>query len=209
MYTLARMGYPKRLLDDDEVVVKEFRPHWSRIIKEILLSIAVGVVLVLVGVVLDLPQRGWIIAAIAVIWFVLVIRGLLSWYLTQHVITNERVIYRAGIFSREGKEIPLEVINDVSFSQRFWERLVRSGDLLIESAGELGQSHYRDIPHPEETQSLIYQVREDRMLALQGGSATTITRAQQLEILARLHAEGRLTDEEFEQEKRALTEGAN
>lgn len=203
------MAYPRRLLDEDELVVREFRPHWSRIIKEILLSVAVVVVLLLGGVILDLPSEGWIMAGIAIVWLLVVARGVVMWFFTQHVITSERVIYRAGVFSRQGKEIPLEVINDVSFNQSLWERMIGSGNLLIESAGELGQSHYRDIPHPESIQMAIYQVREDRMLALQGGNSGTITRAQQLEILARLHADGRLTDEEFEQEKRALLEGAN
>ena len=33
---------------------------------------------------------------------------------------------------------------------------------LIESAGESGQSHFRDIPDPEEFQSLLYRIREER-----------------------------------------------
>lgn len=206
--TLEGMKYPRRLLSDDEAVVTEFRPHWSRIIKEILLSVAVAVVLILVAVAFDFDYEGWLLGAIALVWSLLVVRGFLSWWTTQHVITNERLIYRAGIVSKEGKEIPLEVINDVSFSQTIWERMIRSGDLLIESAGEMGQSHYRDIPHPERVQKIIYESREDRTVDLRTGEGQTITRAQQLEILARLHEQGRLTDEEYEAEKRALTEGA-
>lgn len=203
------MRYPRRLLSDDEEVIQEFRPHWTRILKEILLSVAVAVVLVLIATVFDFDYEGVVLTMIGVVWFLLVVRGLLAWWLTQHVITNERLIFRAGILSKEGKEIPLEVINDVSFNQSMWERLVRSGDLLIESAGEMGQSHYRDIPHPEEVQKVIYEAREARALALGGGPTAPLSRAQQLEILARLHAHGQLTDEEFEAEKQALTEGAN
>jgi membrane protein YdbS with pleckstrin-like domain len=202
------MAYPERLLSPDEEVVMEFRPHWSRIFKELVLSVAVVVVLVLVAVLFDFPNRGWVTLAIAAIWLVLVVRGFLSWWFTQHVITNERLIYRAGITSRAGKEIPLEVINDVSFSQTPWERIIKSGDLLIESAGEQGQSHYRDIPTPEDMQRVIYGVREDRMLHIQrGGVNNPITKAQQLEILSRLHDEGKLSDEEFEAEKRSLSAG--
>lgn len=203
------MRYPRRLLSDDEEVIQEFRPHWTRILKEILLSVAVAVVLVLVATVFDFDYEGVVLAAIGVIWFLLVVRGLLAWWLTQHVVTTERLIFRAGILSKEGKEIPLEVINDVSFNQTMWERLVRSGDLLIESAGEMGQSHYRDIPDPEKVQKGIYEAREARALALGGGRRAALSRAQQLEILARLHDQGQLTDEEFEAEKQALTEGAN
>lgn len=198
------MAYPERLLSPDEEVVMEFRPHWSRIIKEIILSVAVAVILILLATVLDFDYSGWVMVGIGGIWLLLVIRGLLTWWFTQHVITNERVIYRAGVLSREGKEIPLEVINDVSFQQSMWERMLRSGHLLIESAGELGQSHYRDIPRPEDMQTVIYRVREDRMMELERGDATTISKAQQLEILSRLHDEGKLSDEEFEAEKRAL-----
>ncbi len=198
------MAYPERLLSPDEEVVMDFRPHWSRIIKEIVLSVAVVVILVLLATLFDFEYRGWVMLGLGVIWVLLVIRGLLAWWFTQHVITNERVIYRAGILSREGKEIPLEVINDVSFQQSLWERMIRSGDLLIESAGEMGQSHYRDVPKPEDMQTVIYRVREERMMQLERGDAGTISKAQQLEILARLHDEGKLTDEEFEAEKRAL-----
>lgn len=199
------MAYPEKLLSPDEEVVDEFRPHWSRILKEIVLSVAVVIILILLAALFDFDYRGWVMLAIAVVWFLLVVRGILAWWFTQHVITNERVIYRAGILSREGKEIPLEVINDVSFKQTPWERMIGSGDLLIESAGELGQSHYRDIPHPEIIQREIYQVREARMMLLErGGDGGTISKAQQLEILSRLHDQGKLTDAEFEAEKRAL-----
>lgn len=187
--------------------MKEFRPHWSRILKELILSVAVVIVLVLVSVAFNFPQKGWVMLAIAVVWLLLIVRGLLTWWFTQHVITNERVIYRAGIASRSGKEIPLEVINDVSFQQSPWERLIGSGDLLIESAGEQGQSHYRDIPHPEDMQKVIYEVREGRTIHLQSGGSSPISKAQQLEILARLHDQGKLTDDEFDAEKRTLQGG--
>lgn len=200
------MGYPERLLSPDEEVVLEFRPHWSRIGKELVLSLAVAVVLVLLATLFDFEAKLWVVLAIAVIWCLLVIRGFLAWWFTQHVITNERVIYRAGILSRHGKEIPLEVINDVAFQQSAWERMIRSGDLLIESAGEMGQSHYRDIPRPEDMQTVIYRVREERMMELERGGGT-ISKAQQLEILARLHDQGKLSDAEFEAEKRALNDG--
>ena len=35
------MPYPQRLLSPDEVVIIEFRPHWSRVFKELVLSFAV------------------------------------------------------------------------------------------------------------------------------------------------------------------------
>ncbi|MGH8873992.1 MAG: PH domain-containing protein, partial [Acidimicrobiia bacterium] len=121
-------------------------------------------------------------------------------------ITTERVIHRAGFISKKGKEIPLEVINDVAFTQTALERILGSGDLLVESAGEEGQSLYHHIPDPEGLQSLIYRVREDRMMAIEGGHRATST-AEQLQILAHLHDEGRLSDEEFETEKSKLLGG--
>jgi hypothetical protein len=106
-------------------------------------------------------------------------------------------------------EIPLENINDVQFSQTILERVLHSGDLLIESAGELGQSRFRDIPEPEAFQSLLYRVREDRSRELQG-SGTPAAPApppdamSKLERLAKLRADGHITDEEYQAKKQAL-----
>lgn len=198
------MAYPQRLLSPGEEVIADFRPHWSRILKEILLTVGVAVVLVLLAALFDFENSGWVMLGIAVVWFLLVLGGLLNWYFTQHVITDERVIYRAGVLSRHGKEIPLEVINDVAFNQRFLERIIGSGDLLIESAGEYGQSRYKDIPHPEEMQVVIYQAREARQVELEGGARVPPTTAHQLHILSELHEAGKLTDAEFESQKAKL-----
>jgi uncharacterized membrane protein YdbT with pleckstrin-like domain len=114
-----------------------------------------------------------------------------------------------GLISKQGKELPLEVINDVAFKQSAWERMFGTGDLLIESAGTHGQTHYSDIPDPEAVQSLIYQAREDRQHALQsGGRVAAESSASQLATLSRLHDEGKLSDTEFEAEKRKLLGGA-
>ncbi len=151
---------------------------------------------------LEDPARWIVVAGVLVIWLVASTRRMLDWYTTQHVITDERVIYRAGILSRRGKEIPLEVINDVAFNQTLVERMFRSGDLLIESAGEMGQSRYSDIRDPEGLQSLIYRVREERMTHMRGTGASST--AGEIETLARLRDQGVISDSEFEAQKRKL-----
>jgi uncharacterized membrane protein YdbT with pleckstrin-like domain len=202
------MAYPEKLLSPGEQVMSEFRPHWSGIVKEAILSILALVLIVLVAV-QGFSWGLWAIGALILVWLLLVARGFIRWFTTQHVITTERVIHRMGMISKQGKEIPLEVINDVAFNQSAWERIFGTGDLLIESAGTHGQSKYTDIPDPEAIQSLIYKVREDRQHALQsGGGPAAESPASQLATLSRLHDEGKLSDSEFEAEKQKLLGGA-
>ena len=203
------MGYPTKLLSPNEQIITEFKPHWSRVLREGLLGILLLVLIVLLGF-----EPGWLVLVLAVVFLVLVARGLTSWWTSLHVITTERVIYRAGLISKQGKEIPLEVINDVAFKQSILERLFGTGDVVIESAGTHGQSQYRDIPDPEEIQKTIYEAREGRMTAMRHGpapaaqaAAAMVTPAEQLDTLSRLHDQGKLTDEEFEAEKKKLLGG--
>jgi uncharacterized membrane protein YdbT with pleckstrin-like domain len=202
------MAYPEKLLSPGEQVMSEFRPHWSGIVKEAILSILALVLIVLVAV-QGFSWGPWAIGALILVWLLLVARGFIRWFTTQHVITTERVIHRMGMISKQGKEIPLEVINDVAFNQLAWERIFGTGDLLIESAGTHGQSKYTDIPDPEAIQSLIYKVREDRQHALQSGGGPAVeSPASQLATLSRLHDEGKLSDAEFEAQKQKLLGGA-
>ena len=199
------MRYPEKLLSPGEEIKAQFRPHWSRIAREGILSILVLVLIVLIAI-QGFSWGGWVIVGLIVAWFVVVIAEFIRWWTTQHVITTERVIHRMGLISKQGKEIPLEVINDVAFKQSAFERIFGTGDLLIESAGTHGQTRYSDIPEPEAVQSLIYQAREDRQVALESGLRSTASEspASQLATLSRLHDEGKLTDIEFEAEKRKL-----
>ena len=96
------MAYPKKLLSDNEVIVSEFRPHWSGILKEGAL-IALAIVLIVLVQINGWPW--WISVALIVGAVLIAAEGLIRWLTTNHVITNERVIYRAGLVSKMGKEI--------------------------------------------------------------------------------------------------------
>jgi uncharacterized membrane protein YdbT with pleckstrin-like domain len=172
----------------------------------LVLTFGALVAVVLLAAFTDGAVKQWGPLAVAVIWLVLTVPKFIRWLTTQHVITNERVIHRQGFIAKHGKEIPHEMINTVSFRQSVFERMVGSGDLVIESAGEQGQTLYRDIPKPEQLQTLIYKAREDRMFTIQRGgegeySGQGKSRAEQLQILAKLHDEGKLSDDEFNAQK--------
>lgn len=206
--SMARMGYPKRLLSQGEEIVREFRPHWR------MLVIPFGwTILLIAAVVLTWrfpPEQAWfdwgITGIAAAAWLVLGLYPLIAWFFTMYVLTNERLIARSGILARRGMEIPLEQITNVIFNQNILERVLRSGDLLIESAGTSGQSRFSDIPDPEAFQSMLYSVREERGKVLAGvvpesPSDDTISR---LERLSRLRADGVLTEEQYEEQKRKI-----
>jgi len=201
--TLRPVAYPKKLLSPGEEIVAEFRPHWTSILVPLALTLAALVVVVLLAAFTDGALRQWGPLAVAVIWLVLTVPRFISWLTTEHVITNERVVHRQGFVAKHGKEIPLEMINTVAFRQTVFERMVGSGDVVIESAGEQGQTLYRDIPKPEQLQTLIYRAREERMFTIQRGGEGA-SPAEQLQILSRLHDEGKLSDEEFNVQKAKL-----
>lgn len=197
------MPYPTRLLSPGEEVVTEFRPHWTAILGPLSITTGALVAVILLAFVVPDSQteiRRFGPGIVAVLWLAVTIRGFITWLTTQHVITNERVIHRRGFISKHGREIPLEMINTVAFSQTIFERVVGSGDLVIESAGEGGQTRYTDIPDPEGLQTLIYRNREQRMFSLERGGQGA-TKAEQLRILSELHDKGKLSTEEFEREK--------
>lgn len=196
------MAYPQRLLSPGEEVVKEFRPHWQVLFLPIL-AFLVALVAIAAASQLDGAARWVLVVGAIAVAVILSVKRVADWLTTQYVITNERVVYRAGVFSRSGIEIPLESVTNVAFNQSLLERVIGSGDLVIESAGETGQSRYADIPDPEGLQSLIYQQREARTVSLRRGGSSL---AEELRGLAALRDEGVLSEEEFEAEKRRMLE---
>ncbi|HEX6286433.1 MAG TPA: PH domain-containing protein [Acidimicrobiia bacterium] len=198
------MGYPERLLSDDEVIEAQFRPHWSGILREGLI-ILIGIALAVLVAIFSWPA--WLYAVIAGLVLILIVRGLARWLTTLHVVTNERLIYRAGFIAKHGTEIPLEVIQNVAFNQTIIERVFGTGDLMIESAGTHGQTRYKDIPKPEGVQSLIYKMREIRLREVERGETSSGSALSDLERLSRLHDQGKLSDAEFEAQKARLLGG--
>ena len=198
------MQYPERLLTEGEKVITAFRPHWKSLIIPLIWTVLFGVGLYLNT---ELTPGGWprnIIYGVLVIgWLFVAVGPALTWWFTKFILTNERLIARAGIIARRGIELPLEVINDVHFSQTIFERLLGFGDLIIESAGEQGQSRFSNIPNPEGFQSEVYRAREVRAKDLASGGPPKGP-ADTLSTLAQLHADGVLTDEEFEAKKAKL-----
>lgn len=200
--------YPERLLTDDESVVFEMRPHWRVLIPAVFwILLGGGAIAVAATQVADAPS--WLVPTVSLLALVFVlglaVPPLVRWFFTQYVLTTERIVVRQGVIARSGTEIPLENINNVLFTQSVAERLLGYGDVLIESAGESGQSRLRDVPDPEAFQSKVYAVREERSLHFsRGGPGGGRDEVAQLEALAELHERGKLTDEEFEAQKRRL-----
>ena len=204
------MAYPDRLLNDNETVSVDLHPHWwflSGPIVVMTLSIAAAV-FTLLFTEPDSTVRtaaAWAsIAAMALSALWLVSRyG--RWLTTHFVITNRRVIFRTGLLTKRGIEIPIDRVNTVHFSQGMFERLVGTGDLLIESGGETGQQRFTDIRQPDRVQRVIHAEMEGNETGRRSG-ATIVDVADQLEKLESMLHRGTLTPEEFDRQKRRLLE---
>ena len=205
------MPYPRRLLNDDEEIALDIHPHWWFFAQPVALLVVSGVLFLwMLAAFGDATwERGlqWIVgivASFAVLW-----TGIrwLAWRTTHFVITSDRVIARRGIIAKSGIEIPLERVNNVSFKQSIFERLINAGDLLIESGGEDGQQRFTDILKPDEVQNLIHAQMEEnhrRSFSFPAPAGERLDVASQLEKLEGLRDRGSISSEEFEAEKRRL-----
>nr|WP_228460720.1 PH domain-containing protein [Gordonia crocea] len=159
------MGYRAHNLAPGETVVLHRHPHWKLLIGPFLLFAVVSLLAgVLIGIVsgstLTGAGRSAAFIAIAVFWalafFWCFVRPLVSWATTHFVVTDRRVIYRNGVVTRSGIDIPLSRINTVEFRHGLLDRMLRTGNLVIESASD-DPLTFHNIPDVERVHALLYE----------------------------------------------------
>ncbi len=212
------MSFPRKLLHPDEEIILDIHPHWTFFFGPLLATLASGAFFV-VSVAREwnnlIQFAGVFVLVASILWL---IARFVRWQSIDMAVTNERVVVRTGMLRKSGIEIPLARINTVFFRQSFWERLVGSGDLSIESAGEGGRQDFHNVWRPNRVQHMIYEAREasdhtDRRqsaeaIAAAGGTSapTAVSESipDQIKQLEELRVRGILTDDEFEAKKAEL-----
>jgi uncharacterized membrane protein YdbT with pleckstrin-like domain len=158
------VGYPDNVLAADERVVLHRHPHWKRLIGPVLVLLLATALAAFGAAVVSHTDWGAtaknvVMAVIGVVWLVvvgwLVLWPVLNWRTTHFVITDRRVMFRHGLLTRSGIDIPLARINSVEFRHGLLDRMVRTGTLIVESASQ-DPLEFHDIPRVEQVHSLLY-----------------------------------------------------
>jgi uncharacterized membrane protein YdbT with pleckstrin-like domain len=159
-------------LTQDERLVLLLHPHWKTLIR----PFAVAVIVIAIALIAEvlIPSNSaaaverLVVAAVAILAVMLwLIVPVLRWRTTTYELTTRRMRVRSGIVTRQGRDIPLARINDVSFEKGLLDRLLGSGRLVVESAGEHGQILLNDIPRVEFTQATLFRLVEEEQRRLE------------------------------------------
>ena len=163
------MSYPTRLLAPGERIAFELKPHWRALIAPAIVLI----IEVFVGTWLYFSVANWSIGSWSLAWLqwpiLITLIGIAIWRVaipfarwltTQYVFTSRRIIVRRGLVTKQGRDMPLNKVNNVSFSVSVLGRIMNYGALEVESASDDGDLYIDDVPDVEEIQRLVYELHE-------------------------------------------------
>ena len=134
------MSLSKKLLSQDEVVVRHMHTH----IKTLLPAINIESILVIAAAVgsFFVPEnaRYW---ALATIWIAVLVLSIpllvipwIKWSSTTYTVTTKRVITRTGIFTRTGHDLPLSRISAIQIEKNFDDRFFGCGTLALQTSAD-------------------------------------------------------------------------
>ena len=161
------MPYPDKLLAEDEEVVRHLHPHWLTVFWPVVrFLLIVGGASFAAALVPAGPHQGMVrvlvVGLALVLTLAVVIVPLLRWRTTHYVITTHRLLFRQGILARRGRDLGLSRIADVSYTQTLWQRIINSGTVCIESAGDGGATVLEHLPDSDDVQRLLnHMIEED------------------------------------------------
>jgi uncharacterized membrane protein YdbT with pleckstrin-like domain len=118
-------------------------PSWRSIlgfyIKGLLLAILAGAIAgVLTRISSNHVKVGWVLAAVLVVFVVVLIVGLVRRIVITYTITDQRLTIHTGILRREMHETRLGRVQNVNSSQSLLERMLRVGTVDFDTAAEAG-----------------------------------------------------------------------
>lgn len=151
------------MLARGEKVVFTAHSHWKNVVGPTLaIVVAIGAVVAgLTWLVPDAQTQGWqrwtivVVAAVLALWFGM--WPIVTWLASTDTLTTRRLISRRGVFSREGRELPIDRVQAVSYKRTFLDRILGCGTLVVQTAGETSDVELFDVAHLERR---ILQVQE-------------------------------------------------
>lgn len=159
------MTFMSKELMDGEKIVARLKPHVKALLLPliflILITVLTGISLGYVYSSNSVNERwkNWLyigtplVALIAIIFFSVL--PWLSWMSTHFAITNKRIFYRKGVFSRTGLDVPYNKLAGVEYHQSFLDRFIGVGTLEVITHGK-EPVFFREIPRVKEVHKLIY-----------------------------------------------------
>jgi len=185
---------------------------WISLVGPVLIALAGIVASWFIGFI---DHYGWIAAVLGLL---IVFFKYISWKANIWVVTNYRVIDEAGLISHYAKESPLDKINNVSYDQSVWGRILNFGHVEIQTAAETGATDYYNVNHPRRLKDTItaaqaeykhWQVsnQAQQMAAAMGHAgvgAAAPNMGAELEKLFELKMKGALSEEEYNKAKDKL-----
>ncbi|HEY1822788.1 MAG TPA: PH domain-containing protein [Trebonia sp.] len=158
-----------RSLAVGEESIAILHPHWKTLVAPIVITFIVVAVLLAGEVLIPAGNRAAVerlalavLAIVLLMWWL--IYPILMWRTTVYELTNRRMRLRDGILTRNGRDIPLSRVTDVSFRKGVLDRLLGCGTLVVESAGEHGELTLANIPHVERVSTTLFQLVEEERL---------------------------------------------
>ncbi|MDR1790581.1 MAG: PH domain-containing protein [Propionibacteriaceae bacterium] len=162
------MGLSKKLLGEGEKEILHLHTHMKKLFLPIFVLILEAVAL---GLGLALTPDTWhpsikiIEIVLALIIFVMcVFIPYLKWRTTTYTFTDRRIITRKGIINKDGHDLPLSRINDISYERSLTDRILGCGTLVLTTASEKPVK-LDDIPHVEQVHVMMTELlfgSEDR-----------------------------------------------
>ncbi len=200
------MAFPDGYLNDGEDLILNLKPHWWIFASPGGLVVGALAITIALNVLVDVQYIGYIGWALLVVALVNLGVAYGRWSTTFFVISSERLIFRHGVLTKRGVELPIDRINNINFGQSLFERMIGAGDLLIESAGESGQSRFSNVRKPSAVQNEIYRQIELQRKGARGTAPAAVEEsvADKIRQLEELRNQGLVSAEEFESKRRDL-----
>jgi uncharacterized membrane protein YdbT with pleckstrin-like domain len=153
--------YPEKLLAPGETIAFELKPHWRALIWPAFVLVIEVFIATWAFFAFDSTIFRWIVVIVGVIiltWQVAL--PFLTWLTTQYVFTSRRIIVRRGLLTKQGRDMPLSKVNNVSFEVSVLGRVLNYGTLEVESASDDGDLVINDVPNVEDIQRQVYELHE-------------------------------------------------
>jgi hypothetical protein len=87
-----------------------------------------------------------------------------DYYLDTWIVTNERIINteQEGLFHRTASELDLAAVQDATAEIRgILQTLLTYGNVFVQTAGEKGRFHFKNINNPEQVKEIVNKLVEE------------------------------------------------